>query len=573
MNMSLPKECQTALDRVNEIGGHIKSAKEANTDFAPLLEELTIAKAALNKVIRPIAEAEKEKGSTDYYWNVLAPVFEKVMTKGEKKKHDKENKNRKKALAAGGSGNNTASSTSTDDGEKKISKKEVKRLEKAAKKRAAIAAKKATNKTEAAAATTTTSTSSSSTTTNPSSTSRDTAFGNGRESKSRRLNNEGSAFTTLTPPLLKAPRAPIAGQIDPARCPFPSSIKFLLLVAKMAGHTNVQLGRFQQNALFMNVPSYDVGNGSILSGTNTIAEYLINTATTPIEGSEEVAEWQSWCADILSPNVLPLIQSAAKSDDIVGVVFQSVVKKKNSLKKRKECKQNIITIMNECMQQLPTSTIASIMVASQLDDIRIALANESDHGNDNLSIMNHDLFQWVDSVLKKHVDDDINQSIQTFYLLEKERVSSISRHGLDTLGITSILSSFVCDTIQRAYPTITIPLELANVTPSGGRSKADFQCGVANIIVAKLKKMSAENAATINSASVATTLSGAMKDYPSVLSSVETSSGFLNFYMNHTALAEVATSSIFNAPSLLLPESKRKRVAVDFSSPNIAKEM
>ena len=98
MNMSLPKECQTALDRVNEIGGRIKSAKEANTDFAPLLEELTIAKAALNKVIRPIAEAEKEKGSTDYYWNVLAPVFEKVMTKGEKKKHDKENKNRKKRL-------------------------------------------------------------------------------------------------------------------------------------------------------------------------------------------------------------------------------------------------------------------------------------------------------------------------------------------------------------------------------------------------------------------------------------------------------------------------------------------
>jgi hypothetical protein len=145
--MSLPADCQTALDAMNEIGGRIKAAKEANTDFAPLLEELTIAKAALNAVIRPIAEEEKEKG-TDYFWDILAPVFEKVMSKGEKKKHDKEKKKRKKAPTSAPA----AASSGGDGGEKKPSKKELKRLEKAKKKAAAIEKNKAEKRTAAAAA-------------------------------------------------------------------------------------------------------------------------------------------------------------------------------------------------------------------------------------------------------------------------------------------------------------------------------------------------------------------------------------------------------------------------------------
>lgn len=61
--------------------------------------------------------------------------------------------------------------------------------------------------------------------------------------------------------------------------------------------------------------------------------------------------------------------------------------------------------------------------------------------------------------------------------------------------------------------------------------------------------------------------------FPSFLANVTCGFGFLNFFVDHRILAEVATNSILKSPALVLPAAQRKRVAVDFSSPNIAKEM
>ena len=141
--MSLSAPCQAALDTLNEIGGRLKAAKTAGTDTAPILAEYNVAKAALDTVVRPIAEAAKE-ANPDFFWNVLAPCFERVMDKSEKKKHDKDKKKRKKALAAGGGAAPAAApAAAAANGEKKISKKEQKRLDKAKKKAEAIAKRKA----------------------------------------------------------------------------------------------------------------------------------------------------------------------------------------------------------------------------------------------------------------------------------------------------------------------------------------------------------------------------------------------------------------------------------------------
>ena len=87
--MSLSAPGQAALDTLNEIGGRLKAAKAAGTDTAPVLAEYNVAKKALDTVVRPIAEAAKE-ANPDFFWNVLAPCFERVMDKSEKKKHDKD---------------------------------------------------------------------------------------------------------------------------------------------------------------------------------------------------------------------------------------------------------------------------------------------------------------------------------------------------------------------------------------------------------------------------------------------------------------------------------------------------
>ena len=59
--MSLPLECQTALDTLNEIGGRLKTAKTNNTDTTTIMAEFTAAKTALDNVTRPAAaKAEQE---------------------------------------------------------------------------------------------------------------------------------------------------------------------------------------------------------------------------------------------------------------------------------------------------------------------------------------------------------------------------------------------------------------------------------------------------------------------------------------------------------------------------------
>ena len=87
--MSLPSDCQSALDALNEVGARVKAAKASGDDVAPILEEYKTAQSSLDAVIRPVAESNT---GTEFFWNVLAPVFERVMGKPERKKHDKEKK-------------------------------------------------------------------------------------------------------------------------------------------------------------------------------------------------------------------------------------------------------------------------------------------------------------------------------------------------------------------------------------------------------------------------------------------------------------------------------------------------
>ena len=60
--MSLPSDCQQALDTLNEIGGRLKTAKTNNTDTTTIMAEFNAAKIALDNVIRP-ASANAEQMS------------------------------------------------------------------------------------------------------------------------------------------------------------------------------------------------------------------------------------------------------------------------------------------------------------------------------------------------------------------------------------------------------------------------------------------------------------------------------------------------------------------------------
>ena len=233
-NMSLPNDCQSALDALNEIGGRLKDAKTAGTDVAPILEEFNTAKAALDTAIRPVAEEEQAKDSA-FFWDVLGPIFVRVMSKSEKKKYEKTLKKRKKSAESGAG--SAATSTGGDSksagagGEEKVSKKELKRREKAAKK-AAAKAKNAAEKANAAA---------------PASTKSKTA---------------AASAAPAAPASSSITAAPVSAAVDAT--PYAA-----LIIAAATGN---DAGRIT------NGDELDVGNGVILRGAHTIARYFCLSA-------------------------------------------------------------------------------------------------------------------------------------------------------------------------------------------------------------------------------------------------------------------------------------------------------
>jgi hypothetical protein len=259
--MSLPTQCQPTLDALNEIGTRLKQAKTAGTDVTSLLEEFNATRNLLESIVRPLAEEEYEKDSL-FYWDVLAPIFVRVMSKSEKKKYEKAVKKRKKASA-----NATAAAapgapvpapvpapTTTKGPSKKQLKYELKQQKKAAAKeaKALLAATTATtkqfnaNKSKARRLAPTQNVSTASTASTASTSSSSSSL-------------EKRNLTALTEETSSFYRPPTPGLIDPARCST-AALRQILTVANMSGH-KVALGRYQTNTLFQDVPSYDVGNG------------------------------------------------------------------------------------------------------------------------------------------------------------------------------------------------------------------------------------------------------------------------------------------------------------------------
>lgn len=108
--MSLP-EIATAFSNYNTTVAHHRAATVDGTDTTLTLNNFNAAKATLTTILRPLAEAERQKNST-LYWDHLVEPFRCIMTKQEQKNHKKALKKRQKALLSGET--KTPDSNSTD---------------------------------------------------------------------------------------------------------------------------------------------------------------------------------------------------------------------------------------------------------------------------------------------------------------------------------------------------------------------------------------------------------------------------------------------------------------------------
>ncbi|XP_050532942.1 arginine--tRNA ligase, cytoplasmic [Daktulosphaira vitifoliae] len=133
------------------------------------------------------------------------------------------------------------------------------------------------------------------------------------------------------------------------------------------------------------------------------------------------------------------------------------------------------------------------------------------------------------------------------------------------VNLHSILVSLFSKAIQTAYPTIG---EEIQTTISTGSKFADYQCN-ASMQICKLLKSKGEN---VSPNTVAKKIVECLEPCD-VVEKVEVSGpGFINIWLNHDKLRKILQFVLTNG---LKPKSpiKKQRIIVDFSSPNVAKEM
>lgn len=124
-------------------------------------------------------------------------------------------------------------------------------------------------------------------------------------------------------------------------------------------------------------------------------------------------------------------------------------------------------------------------------------------------------------------------------------------------NILGHLEEVFTSAIRKTYPEVVKPVVQIQVS-----KHADYQCNAAMALAKSLKK---------NPREVGETVLKSVGPDP-VISKLDLSGpGFINIYLDQNFIKQQVTNIVVNG--VTPPPTKKKRVVVDFSSPNIAKEM
>uniref|UniRef100_A0A5S6QG71 Probable arginine--tRNA ligase, cytoplasmic n=1 Tax=Trichuris muris TaxID=70415 RepID=A0A5S6QG71_TRIMR len=187
-----------------------------------------------------------------------------------------------------------------------------------------------------------------------------------------------------------------------------------------------------------------------------------------------------------------------------------------------------------------------------------------------------DHLRRVEKLAKLQIDDDLPESLKNRKLendrlqyrldileravrseMEKRRKTESSIEGL---SVTQLLRRLFEEAIQSAFPSSQkYPV---SITESAKESFGDYQCNSA-MAIAKVVKS--------NSRAVAEKILQSVPSNELITKLDVAGPGFINIYLNEEAVLKRVLSMFCSG--IKPPVLEKKRVVVDFSSPNIAKEM
>ncbi|KAI6659083.1 Arginyl-tRNA synthetase [Oopsacas minuta] len=155
------------------------------------------------------------------------------------------------------------------------------------------------------------------------------------------------------------------------------------------------------------------------------------------------------------------------------------------------------------------------------------------------------------------------RGILTQALLKEKKIGE----SMVTNNIQQFVQRLMAVAVYRAYPNVSTPplplLAVPNSKGYGGEYKSN--------VALELSKTLAEKGVIINPRDLADKLSKTIPPNDVITSSSITGAGFLNLKVDTGFICKKVQEIL--AKGVLPPDVEKKRVVVDFSSPNIAKEM
>lgn len=159
------------------------------------------------------------------------------------------------------------------------------------------------------------------------------------------------------------------------------------------------------------------------------------------------------------------------------------------------------------------------------------------------------------------------------HIVQQENASKFAGSAWETFGIVSSLKSMCTEAIKAAFPQAEgLSLHLASITRCSNPLHGDFQCNNA-MALSKAFKASAVPSSTghLFPKDIAEAFITQIPPAPLISKISVAPNGFVNIYISTEALVYSLAEIIQKGPKP--PSMAAQKVLVDFSSPNIAKEM
>lgn len=209
----------------------------------------------------------------------------------------------------------------------------------------------------------------------------------------------------------------------------------------------------------------------------------------------------------------------------------------------------------ELLNQLEKSVLKLKEQADeQLDPLRVE--------NAKLKYRRDFLKRSIEEAIKVHGNSNLSKNQSTVSLASLEKILSTMDHTM--INISYLLADLFSIAIQSAFPELTSDQTVANVQPS--KKEQAYQLNSSMKIAGMLKS----HGKTLNGVQVADEIA---KFIPpnEIIESVKNVSGFLIVTIKPSFASKIIKKSLING--IKVTATKQDRVVIDYSSPNIAKEM